>query len=86
MKVNLAAQTLSSSVADALEFCQKDIKFTQFKGCEATVEFIRKFGQLFDLMNSRNPLPRNFKAPMHPCNEKQWRPFLSNMYDYVSFV
>ena len=84
MKVNLAAQTLSSSVADALEFCQKDIKFTQFKGCEATVEFIRKFDQLFDLMNSRNPLARNFKAPMHPCNEKQWRPFLSNMYDYIS--
>jgi hypothetical protein len=41
MKVKLAAQTLSESTAAALEFCDKDLKLTEFTGCEATVRFIR---------------------------------------------
>ena len=43
MKVNIAAQTLSSSVADAMEFL---MQFTDsaFKNAEGTVEFIRVFG------------------------------------------
>ena len=31
MKVRLAAQTFSSSVADALEFLEKDVKHPAFK-------------------------------------------------------
>lgn len=41
MKVKLAAQTLSASVADALEFCDQDLNLEDFRGCEATVQFIR---------------------------------------------
>lgn len=40
MKVRLAAQTLSSSVADALQFLF-DEKVDGFKYCLATIEFIR---------------------------------------------
>ena len=50
MKVNLAAQTLSASVADALDFCQKS-KFGGFEGCEGTINFIRKIDHLFDILN-----------------------------------
>ena len=57
MKVNLAAQTLSSSVADALEK-------NGFTDCEATIDFIRRIDHLFDLMNSRNPIANNYEAPM----------------------
>ncbi|XP_065642191.1 uncharacterized protein DDB_G0288805-like [Hydra vulgaris] len=32
MKVNLAAQAISSSVANAIEFCCKDLKLIQFQG------------------------------------------------------
>ncbi len=39
MKVNLAVQVLSSSVADALEFAQR-VGNAQFQGCGATVKFI----------------------------------------------
>ncbi|XP_011313381.1 uncharacterized protein [Fopius arisanus] len=42
MKVYLAAQTLSSSVADSIELCWNVLRLPQFKGCEATVKFIRK--------------------------------------------
>ena len=41
IKVNLAAQVLSGSVADALEFCLDYFKLKEFEGCEATVKFIR---------------------------------------------
>ena len=39
MKVSLAAQTLGRSVAVALRTL-RDLGYTQFKDCEATVEFI----------------------------------------------
>lgn len=84
MKVNLAAQAVSSSVADAIEFCNKELHLPQFKGSEATIEFIRYIDHLFDIMNSRNPLARNFKAPMRKENEKLWRKFLQEAYTYLS--
>jgi hypothetical protein len=42
MKVSLATQTLSRSVADAIKFCRIDLGLAQFQGSEATEEFIRK--------------------------------------------
>ena len=49
MKVNLAAQVFSSSVADAIEFCEQNLQLPQFKGSSATVKFIRIFDRLFDV-------------------------------------
>ena len=46
MKVNLAAQSLSSSVADAIEYCATILKLPQFQGSEATVKFLRMFDHL----------------------------------------
>ena len=40
MKVKLAAQVLSSSVADALDFLREDMKDPSQMGNEATVHFI----------------------------------------------
>ena len=64
MKVNLAAQALSSSVADAIEYCTDKLKLPQFQGSEPTVKFLRLFDHLFDIMNSRNPLAKGYKAPL----------------------
>ena len=85
MKVNIAAQTLSSSIADAIEFL-RDQGLRQFRGCEATVKFIRTIDHLFDVLNSRNPKARGFKAPLRVANEDQWKPFLSDAYDYISTI
>ena len=63
MKVNLAAQVLSSTVADALEFCEGKLKLPQFQGCGPTGKFIRAFDRLFDIVNSKNPLPEISKRP-----------------------
>lgn len=64
MNVKLAAQTLSESVASAIEFCQvSDIN--GFNDCEPTINFIRTFNRLFDVFNSRNLLPFEFKKTNH---------------------
>jgi len=83
MKVKLAAQTLSSSVANALEFCDKQLKNNEFEGCAATVNFIRIVDRLFDILNSRNPLARGFKSPMRVENENFWRPFIVQAITYL---
>lgn len=67
-KVNLAAQTLSASVADAIEFCRVTLKLRQFIGSEPTVRFLRLIDNLFDVLNSRNPVAKGYKAPMRPTN------------------
>jgi len=45
------------------------LNIPQFKGCEATVVFLKTFDRLFDILNSRNPLAKNFKGPMTLHNQ-----------------
>lgn len=66
MKVKLAVQTLSSSVADALQFLQRTT--LDFKKCEATIHFIRVIDEVFDFLNSRNPFAKGFKQPITSAN------------------
>jgi len=82
MKVRLAAQVISSSVADSLKFCQSQ-NFESFDNCDATIEFLQRFDRLFDILNSRNPLAKNDKAPLKVTNVNQWMPFLLEMRNYI---
>jgi hypothetical protein len=67
MKVRLAAQTLSNSVAMALVMMHNsgDPKFIDVM---PTVEFLQTMDTLFDIMNSRNPRGFGFKAPIRQSN------------------
>ena len=69
--MNLAAQVMSASVADALEYCDVDLKLPLFTGCVATVKFLRIFDAAFDLLNSRNPCASGCKAPMLLSNRER---------------
>ena len=68
MNVKLAAQTLSSSVANAIEFLTVDLNHADFKGSEGTVAFIRSIDMAFDILNSRTPRARGFKSPLSSKN------------------
>ncbi|KAL3182393.1 hypothetical protein MRX96_034667 [Rhipicephalus microplus] len=83
MKVRYAAQALSSSVADALDFCENVLKLPQFRGASATSKFVRVFDHLFDLFNSRNPFSRSYKAPLRKQNEACWKPFFAYTQAYI---
>ena len=83
MKVRLAAQVISSSVADSLKFCQSQ-NFEGFENCDATIEFLQRFDRLFDILNSKNPLAKNYKAPLKVNNMNQWMPFLNETREYIT--
>ena len=63
MKVKLAAQTLSQSVADALLFCENKLKLKEFQGCGPTINLIQFIDKGFDLLNSRNFIGKIIKLP-----------------------
>lgn len=50
MNVRLAAETLSNSVADSMEFMK--VECEKFEDVDATVEYVRMFNDTFDVMNS----------------------------------
>lgn len=54
MKVTLAVQTFSMSVANALEFCSQDLKYEQFYESEETIHFCKMMNNIFDFLNVRN--------------------------------
>ena len=82
MNVRLAAQTFSSSVADALEFLQS-MEVAGFEEVNGTIKFIRVIDRLFDLLNSRSPRGRGFKSPMHRGNMHVWSSVIDNSISYL---
>eukprot|EP00102_Acyrthosiphon_pisum_P024286 XP_016661496.1 PREDICTED: uncharacterized protein LOC107884274 [Acyrthosiphon pisum] len=54
MKVKLATQLLSQSVADALKFCKNSLNLNEFCNADATIQFIELFNIAFDILNSRS--------------------------------
>ena len=83
MKFNLAAQTLSKSVATAIDFCRDDLGLPEFENSKPTTEFILLFDALFDVFNSRNSFGKQFKAPLREENRNQWLPLLAEAADYI---
>lgn len=84
MNVRLAMQTLSGGVADAIEFLDKKCHIDEFKNSSATVEFLRKINRLFDMLNSRNPFEKGFKAPIRPSSIKYFEEVFEDTTKYLS--
>ena len=68
MKVKYAAQTLSSSVANALDFLKTDIKHAEFENASATIVFVRTIDKNFYILNSRFAFAKGFKHPIRLQN------------------
>ncbi len=83
MKVNLAAQTLSSSVADAIENLDNVMELPNFKDSQETVIFCRTIDRLFDMLNSRNPLGKGYKQPLRLNTQDIWESTLRSTADYL---
>ena len=83
MNVSLAAQTLSGSVADAIDFMNIVFKHPDFENSESTVMFIRIIDRLFDLLNSRNPHGKAFKKPLTLADMCGWQSTLTSTAKYL---
>ena len=81
MKVSLAVQVISQSVANAL-LVLHDLKVEHFENVHATVEFLKTFDEIFDLMNSRQ-LKIGLKAPLMESNESDWKQCCDKTLKYI---
>lgn len=82
MKVNIAAQTLSSSVADAIDFC-RSLNIKGFEDSEATTQFIRIIDRWFDILNSRNLHGVGYKSSLRSTNIEQRTKDLNEIKNYI---
>ena len=83
MNVKLAAQTLSSSVADAIEFLDSSMKVTEFSNSRGTVKFVRTIDWLFDMLNSQSPIAKGFKQPLRPECKETWEDIVKTTANYL---
>lgn len=74
-QVSLAAQTLSASVATALEFL-KSLGYEAFQDSDATILFIQTIDHVFDILNSRTPMASSYKRPVSLNNLAHIKNFL----------
>ena len=82
MNVKVAAQTLSSSVADAIEFLMKS-GHPDFADAHGTIFFIRTVDQLFDLLNSRSPFGKGFTKPLFLHDAARWKGIVERSVNYL---
>lgn len=82
MKVKLAAELLSASVADALKTC-RDMQIAGFENCDATITFLKSFNDLFDILNTRNLAPKGLKRLICPSNYEVIKERLLAIEEYI---
>lgn len=85
MKVALAVETLSNSVADSIEQLSED-GYTDFIGSEKTVEFIRHVNNISGIMNYGEKKKTNdqFKQPLCPETIDKFHLFFEKYNKFVS--
>ncbi|GBN76998.1 hypothetical protein AVEN_19541-1 [Araneus ventricosus] len=85
MKVKLAAQLFSSSVADAIDidYCHNKLKLQDFTRSEATVEFLRLINTLFDVLNSRSIGQHGYKKAVSKQNADLYLKFMHKAKAYI---
>lgn len=70
LKLNLAAQLFSDSVASTSE-CLLSVGLPPFQNCVGTIHFLCLINNLFDIFNSRNYYGKGLKGPLMPATFKK---------------
>lgn len=79
--MSVAAQTISSSVADALLYLKQTDD--NFKDCGPTINFIRVFDRLFDVQNTRNIFGKGYKELLSRKNRFKWEKIFRESEDFI---
>ena len=82
MKVKYAVQVLSQSVANAL-LTMSELKNDKFENVDATVEYLKTFDSIYDIMNSRSLLGKFGKAAVQEKNEDYWMSTFEKTAAYI---
>ena len=82
MKVAVAAQTLSNSVACGIRYLQS-IGIPKFQDSSETSQFIEYINNIFDILNSKSKFGRHFKSPITLENIDDLEGYLNFVTDYL---
>ena len=82
MKVKIAAQTLSASVAAAINFLSY-LKTPGFENSVPTTNFIQKMNDMFDILNSKNKFGKAAKQPVTRENITKIELYLQEIETYL---
>ena len=82
INVKVEAQTLSSSVANAIEYLMTS-GHAKFADVEGTIRFICIIDKLFDLLNLRNPFGKGFKKPLFLYDAARWKSTIDTLASYL---
>lgn len=77
----LAAQLLSASVAKGLQL-MVDLKVPGFRDASPTIQFIEMVDRAFDILNSRTPFSKGYKAPITPDNFEEIKTFAEDLASF----
>ncbi|KAK8780321.1 hypothetical protein V5799_018347 [Amblyomma americanum] len=90
MRIRLSEPTLGPNFANGIEFCGRSLQMSQFRGCEATIRFIKTFDQLTKTLRSAHVGEVKVQAlddngsPRRETAEGMWRLFLEDCKAYIS--
>ena len=82
MKVKYAVQVLSQSVANAL-LTMSELKHEKFQNIDATVEYLKTFDSVYDIINSRSLQDKVGKAAVQEKNEEHWKSIFEKTTAYI---
>ena len=82
MKVKYAVQVISQSVANAL-LTMYELKVPNFENVHPTVDYLKLFDEIFDIMNSRNLGQKFGKAPLQEFNEDKFKSLFTKAISYI---
>ncbi len=83
MKVAIAAQTLSNSVAAGIIYL-RNLNLEQFKNGEETAEFIMKINNMFDILNSKSKFGKSYKGPLTIENLDELHHYVLDTISYLT--
>lgn len=83
MKVRLATQVFSNSVADTLLYCKTE-QVVGFNNCGSTITFCRNINDIFDFLNTHNFLSKlKYKRPLYLKHEEDVQQFIRSSISYL---
>lgn len=84
MKVRLAAETISNSTADSIEFLDDVMKLPVFANSKGLVNYCRVFNNLFDIMNSKkNHTDDAYKIPISEKTVNKFTEYFEMARKYI---
>uniref|UniRef100_A0A1B0DFL1 Transposable element P transposase n=1 Tax=Phlebotomus papatasi TaxID=29031 RepID=A0A1B0DFL1_PHLPP len=84
MNVQLAAQVLSRSVAEAIDICRNRLQLPEFAESEGTSNFLRIFNNSFDILNSRHLNHTGYKSTLREENISEVDAFCEDAVEYIN--